>query len=273
MDNFNICNFVLKRIINPWGKMNKIALITGATSGIGKACAEKFASNNYNLIITGRRKNLLEEFSLYLQDTYKIKVLALNFDVRIRNEVENSILSLEEKWKKIDILINNAGLAVGLDTIQNGIYDDWERMIDTNIKGLLIVSRAIIPLMLKNGSGHIINIGSIAGKETYLKGNVYCASKHAVDSISKGMRIDLLEQNIKVTHIAPGATETEFSLVRFKGDNDRASKVYDGFKPLSGGDIAEVVFYVTTLPGHVNINDLVITPTAQANSIYIHRKE
>ena len=251
--------------------MKKIALITGATSGIGKACAWKFAENNYNLIITGRRKERLEELQKELTEKFKINILILNFDVREKEAVEKAISSLNADWKKIDILLNNAGLSVGLNQIQDGIYEDWERMIDTNIKGLLYVSRNIMPIMIKNGFGHIINIGSIAGKETYPKGNVYCSTKYAVDSITKAMRIDLVEHGIKVTQIAPGAVETEFSIVRFKGDKDKADKVYKGFEPLRPEDVAEVIYYTTTLPKHVNINDLLLMPTAQANAVCFNK--
>ncbi len=251
--------------------MKKIVLITGATSGIGKACAIKFAQNNYYLIITGRRKEILNNLADDLVRKYKIEVLPLNFDIRDKKSVQTNIDSLPESWKKIDVLINNAGLAVGLDPIQEGDIDDWERMIDTNIKGLLYVSRVVMPLMIKNKKGHIINIGSIAGRETYPKGNVYCATKHAVDSLTKSMRIDLLEHGIKVTQISPGAVETEFSVVRFKGDKKTADKVYENFYPLKAVDIAEVVYYVTTLPKHVNINDMLIMPTAQANAGRIHK--
>ena len=251
--------------------MKKIVLITGATSGIGKACAIKFAQNNYYLIITGRRKEILNNLAYDLVRKYKIEVLPLNFDVRDREQVKANIDSLPESWKKIDVLINNAGLAVGLNSIQDGIIDDWERMIDTNIKGLLYISRAVMPLMIKNKKGHIINIGSIAGKETYPKGNIYCATKHAVDSLTKAMRIDLLEYGIKVTQISPGAVETEFSVVRFKGDKKTADKFYKGFTPLKAEDVAEVVYYVTTLPEHVNINDMLIMPAAQANAGRIHK--
>ena len=251
--------------------MKKIVLITGATSGIGKACAIKFAQNNYYLIITGRRKEILNNLAYDLVRKYKIEVLPLNFDIRDKKSVQTNIDSLPDSWKKIDVLINNAGLAVGLNSIQDGIIDDWERMIDTNIKGLLYISRAVMPLMIKNKKGHIINIGSIAGKETYPKGNIYCATKHAVDSLTKGMRIDLLEYGIKVTQISPGAVETEFSVVRFKGDKKTADKFYKGFTPLKAEDVAEVVYYVTTLPEHVNINDMLIMPAAQANAGRIHK--
>ena len=250
----------------------KIAFITGATAGIGKASAELFAKNGYNIIITGRRKERLDEFSIHLKSTYKVEVLTLNFDVRNLVEVESVIASIPDEWKKIDILLNNAGLAAGLNTIQEGSINDWERMIDTNIKGLLYITRSIAPIMIQNGFGHIINIGSIAGKEVYANGNVYCATKHAVDALSKGMRIDLLPHNIKVTAINPGMVETEFSIVRFNGDEDRAKSVYKGLEPLLPEDIAETVFWVASRPAHVNINDIVIMPTVQANATTTIRK-
>jgi NADP-dependent 3-hydroxy acid dehydrogenase YdfG len=231
--------------------MEKICLITGASSGIGKACAELFASNGYKLILMARREDRLAE----LQATLQVPCLLLKADVRIYTEVRKAIASLPEPWKNIDVLINNAGLAAGLDKFDQGNLEDWEQMIDTNVKGLLYVSKEVIPLMENNGKGHIINLSSTAGKEVYAMGNVYCASKHAVEAISKGMRIDLLEKNIKVTNIAPGMVETEFSIVRFKGDLDRADGVYKGLKPLTGEDVARVIFFTTTLPDHVNIND------------------
>jgi hypothetical protein len=252
--------------------MTKTILITGATSGIGKSAAYRFASNGFRLIITGRRKLLLDELKKDLIEKYKVEVLTLNFDVRNVLEVNSAIESLPLEWKKIDILLNNAGLASGLGTIQDGLIADWEKMIDTNVKGLLYVTRAIAPSMIKQGSGHIINIGSIAGKEVYANGNVYCATKHAVDALSKAMRIDMLPYGIKVTQIAPGAAETEFSLVRFHGDAEKASSVYNGFTPLSPDDIADAIWYVATLPTHVNINDLVIMPTAQAATGYFNKK-
>ena len=244
--------------------MNRIIMVTGATSGFGKAIAVKFAASGCNIIITGRRKDRLEILEKELLVNKGIKVLSLNFDVRNRNEVAHVVSSLPEEWKKIDILVNNAGLAVGLDHIDKGNIDDWERMIDTNVKGLLYVTRAVAPLMVANNSGHIFNIGSIAGKEAYENGNVYCASKSAVDSLSKSMRIDLLKNNIKVTLIAPGMAETEFSLVRFKGDTEKAKNVYKGINALTPEDIANVIYFCATLPPHVCINDLVITPTQQA---------
>ncbi|MDQ3192065.1 MAG: SDR family NAD(P)-dependent oxidoreductase [Bacteroidota bacterium] len=248
--------------------MNKTVLITGATAGIGKATAMKFAENNYNIILTGRRKERLQELAKELEK-FPIKVLSINFDVRKLEEVKAAFDSIPEDFKNIDILVNNAGLAAGLGTIDEGEIDNWERMIDTNIKGLLYVSKQVMPLMIKKGSGHIINIGSIAGKEVYLKGNVYCATKHAVDAISKSMRIDLLPYKIKVTNINPGAVETEFSIVRLGGDAEKAAKVYEGFQPLLAHDIAEIIYFAAIQPSHVNINDIVVTPTAQANTVHI----
>ena len=245
--------------------MNKIIMITGATTGFGKATAIKFAENGFNIIITGRRKELLDELEKELQTVGNIKTLSLNFDVRKKDEVESVIGNLPEEWKKIDILVNNAGLAVGLSHIQDGDTDDWDRMIDTNVKGLLYVTRAVAPLMVTRNKGHIINIGSIAGKETYENGNVYCASKSAVDALSKSMRIDMLKNNIKVTLIEPGMAETEFSLVRFKGDEQKAKTVYKGIDALTGDDIADVIYYCATLPDRVCINEIVITPTQQAS--------
>ena len=253
--------------------MNRIALITGATSGIGEATAEKFAREGINLILTGRRSGLLEDLKKRLIKKYDIQVIALNFDVRNNEEVVAAFNTLNENWKKIDILINNAGLASGFDLIQDGDLEDWDKMIDTNVKGLLYVSKAILPLMIENGCGHVVNIASTAAKEVYEKGNVYCASKHAVDAISKGMRIDLLKERIKVTSINPGLVETEFSIVRFHGDKEKAKIPYKGIKPLKGEDVANVIWYVANLPEHVNINDIVLTATAQANSLYIKRDE
>lgn len=251
--------------------MNKTVLITGATSGIGLACAFQFAANGYKIILTGRRKDRLDTIKKDIENQFDAKVKTLSLDVRDFKKVDNSLNSLLEDWSQIDILINNAGLAVGLNRIQEGEIEDWERMIDTNIKGLLYITRAVSPQMIQRKSGHIINIGSIAGKETYPFGNVYCATKHAVDSLTKAMRIDMVEYGIKVTQIAPGAVETEFSNVRFKGDNERADKVYDGFEPLRAEDIADAVYYCASLPDHVNINDLVIMPTAQASAGIIHK--
>ncbi|MCC6838185.1 MAG: SDR family NAD(P)-dependent oxidoreductase [Bacteroidia bacterium] len=249
-----------------------IALITGATAGIGKATAELFAKNGYNIIITGRRKERLEEFSSHLKASYKVDVLTLNFDVRKLSEVEAAVNSIPADWKKINVLVNNAGLAVGLGPIQEGIIDDWERMIDTNIKGLLYITRTLAPLMIQNGFGHIVNIGSIAGKEVYANGNVYCATKHAVDALNKAIRIDMLPHGIKVTGIHPGMVETEFSIVRYKGDEERAKNVYKGLQPLTAEDIADTIYWAASRPAHVNISDVIITPTVQANATNTIRK-
>lgn len=252
--------------------MKKIALITGATSGIGRATAIALADAGYNLILTGRRADRLEELKVLVGVTYKADALALCFDIRNREEVEKSVASIPAAWRNIDVLVNNAGLAVGLNPIQEGLIEDWERMVDTNVKGLLYMTRAIAPLMCERGTGHIVNLCSTAGKEVYANGNVYCATKYAVDALSKAMRIDMLKYGIKVTNICPGAVETEFSLVRFKNDKERADKTYEGMKPLTGEDIAELIRYAVSLPPHVCINDLVVTPTAQANATNIYRK-
>jgi|SRR5882724_9877507 len=269
--------------------MIPIALITGATSGFGKACAEKFAAAGYDLIITGRRKERLDALAAELSahtpprltrsvdgpdpvvHTH-IKVLPLVFDVQDKTAVSAAIGALPPAWKKIDLLINNAGLALGRDFFDEASMDDWETMIDTNVKGLLYVSRAVIPLMVERKKGHIINMGSVAAKEIYEKGNVYCASKAAVDAISRSMRIDLLRHHIKVTVIHPGAAETEFSTVRFKGDETLARKIYEGFTPLSAEDVADAIFYCASLPAHVCVNQLILTCTAQADAIYFHKE-
>lgn len=250
----------------------KTILITGATAGFGKAIAYKFAEHGWNIIMTGRRNDRLKKIEDDLSTQFGVKVLSLCFDVRKRKEVEQAIHSLPHDLKKIDVLVNNAGLASGLSLIQDGNPDDWDLMIDTNVKGLLYVSRAIIPLMIEQKAGHIINLGSIAGKEAYLKGNIYCATKFAVDAISKSMRIDLLQQGIKVTQISPGAAETEFSLTRFHGDAERAKKTYEGYTPLHAEDIAELAFFAATRPPHVVLNDIVVTPLAQANTSYIFKQ-
>jgi 3-hydroxy acid dehydrogenase / malonic semialdehyde reductase len=248
-----------------------IALITGATSGIGKASAELFAKNNWDLILTGRRKDRLEAFASELQKKYKIKTLSLNFDVRNLKDVVKNIDSIKGDWKNIDLLLNNAGLASGLSSIQEGNIDDWEVMIDTNIKGLLYMTRHTAPLLIARNKGHIINVASLAGKQVYPNGNVYCATKFAVDALSKSMRIDMIQHGIRVTNIAPGLVETEFSIVRFKGDEVRAKKTYENIKALSAEDIAEIIYWTASRPAHVNINDVVITPTAQANAYIINR--
>lgn len=249
-----------------------IAFITGATAGIGLACAKEFAKNGYQLIITGRRTERLNQLAAELKQQFGTECLCLSFDVRNNSEVEQAVNSLNGKWKNIDVLVNNAGLAVGLNPIQTGLIDDWERMIDTNVKGLLYITRAVSPLMIERNSGHIINIGSIAGKEVYPNGNVYCSTKHAVDALNKAMRIDLLPHNIKVTGIHPGMVETEFSIVRYKGDEERAKNVYKGLDPLTAQDIAETIYWAASRPAHVNISDLVITPTCQANATNTIRK-
>lgn len=251
--------------------MEKTILITGATAGFGKATAQHFAAAGWNCIITGRRKDRLTELAAELESKFSVKVYSLCLDVQHRTDVLNAISSLPIEWQSIDVLLNNAGLALGRDSFENANLDDWDTMIDTNVKGLMYVTKAVLPFMIANKKGHIINIGSTAGKEVYKDGNGYCASKHAVDAISKAMRIDLLPHHIKVTAIHPGAAETEFSVVRFKGDEQKATAVYDGYKALEAKDIAEIVYYVSTLPAHVCINDLVVTCLSQANSFYLHK--
>jgi NADP-dependent 3-hydroxy acid dehydrogenase YdfG len=248
--------------------MNKTVLITGATSGFGKSIASIFARNGYAVCITGRREGRLTSLKSELEGQYKIKVIPLQFDIRDRRQVEEAMEQLRKQVHTIDILVNNAGLAAGLSSIEEGDVDDWETMIDTNVKGLLYITRQIAPMMKANKSGHIINIGSTAGKLVYKNGNVYCATKFAVDALTQSMRIDLLPYGIKVTAINPGMAETEFSLVRFKGDEDRAKGIYSDIDPLSAEDIAGVVYYCATLPPHVCINDLTLTCLNQANGIY-----
>ncbi len=252
--------------------MEKTVLITGATSGIGKACAEKFAASGCNLVICGRREERLERISQHLSSAFKIKVLTSAFDVRNRDDVFDAIEQVRKQVQRIDILINNAGLALGRDNFADAQIDDWDTMIGTNISGLLYTTRAVLPLMEKSDHPIIINVGSIAGKEVYENGNVYCATKFAVDAISKSMRIDLLKKGFKITAIHPGAVETEFSLVRFKGNRATASSAYAGYTPLSASDVAENIFYCATLPAHVCINELVVTCTQQANTIYFEKK-
>ena len=252
--------------------MAKIALITGATAGIGEATAELFAREGYNLILTGRRIDRLDKLAAHLNKKYNVEVAVSSFDVRNRDEVVENLEGLPAKWKKVNVLVNNAGLSQGLDPIDKGDMDDWDRMIDTNVKGLLYVTKIVSNWMITNGHGHIVNLGSIAGKDVYANGNVYCASKHAVDALNKAMRIDLLPHGIKVTAIHPGAVETEFSVVRFKGDEKRAKKVYEGFDALSADDVAETIWFAVSRPAHVNINELIVMPTAQANGNTIFRK-
>ena len=250
--------------------MSKIILVTGASSGFGKAIATKFAAGGWNVIITGRRKEKLEVLAKTLEAKFGIKTLSLIFDVQDKKAVFDNLQNLPNEWQAINILVNNAGLALGRDSFENANLEDWETMIDTNVKGLLYASKAVLPMLIKE-KGHIINIGSTAGKEVYKDGNVYCASKHAVDAISKAQRIDLLPYQIKVTAIHPGAADTEFSVVRFKGDAEKAKAVYNGYTPLMAEDIADTVWYVANTPAHVCINDLVITCTAQANSMYLQK--
>ena len=258
--------------------MNKIILITGATSGFGEACARKFATaGGYNLIITGRRRERLEALKQELEGaapapgSSPVQVLPLVFDVQNKEAVFSAVAGLPEAWRHIDILINNAGLAAGRDFFDEASLDDWETMIDTNLKGLLYMTKAVLPLMIPTGRGHIINLGSVAAKEIYEKGNVYCGTKAAVDAISHSMRVDLLRHRIKVTAIHPGAAETEFSLVRFKGDEGQAQKIYEGYTPLQPEDVADTIFYCASLPPHVCINDVVMTCTAQADAIYFYK--
>lgn len=250
--------------------MSKIILITGASSGFGKAIAEKFAKGGWNLILTARRKEKLELVASELSTQYGIKTHCLFFDVQNKEAVFSQLSNLPSDWQSIDLLVNNAGLALGRDSFDQANLDDWETMINTNVKGLLYTSRAVLPYLIKQ-KGHIINIGSTAGKEVYKDGNVYCATKHAVDAITKAQRIDLLPHQIKVTSIHPGASETEFSIVRFKGDTEKANAVYDGYKALQAEDIADVAWYAANVPAHVCINDVVLTCVAQANSMYLHK--
>lgn len=249
--------------------MANIAFITGATSGIGEATARLLAGNGYDLIICGRRAERLEK--LQEEFSQQVRVHTLSFDVRDRKAVHEAVDSLPEEWKGISVLINNAGNAHGLAPMQEGSEDDWDAMIDINVKGLLYVTKAVLPLILKQPAGHIVNIGSIAGKEVYPNGNVYCASKHAVDAVNQGLRIDLNGTNIRVSAINPGLVETEFSVVRFKGDTSRADKVYQGMQALRAEDIADTILFVITRPAHVNIADILVLPTAQAASTIVHR--
>ncbi|HJV20196.1 MAG TPA: SDR family NAD(P)-dependent oxidoreductase [Sediminibacterium sp.] len=252
--------------------MSKTIFITGASSGFGKAIAEKFAASGWNCIITGRRADRLNDLSAQLRSRYDIKVLPLVFDVQDREAVTEAIGNIPADWRQIDVLVNNAGLALGRDSFEKASLNDWDTMINTNVKGLMYVSKAVLPYLVDQQKGHIINIGSTAAKEVYKEGNAYCASKHAVDAISKAMRIDLLPHHIKVTAIHPGAAETEFSMVRFKGDQQKAEQVYEGYKALQAEDIADIIFYAANLPEHVCINDLVVTCLAQANSYYTHKE-
>lgn len=250
--------------------MRKIVLITGATSGIGEACARKFAQGGYDVIITGRRAQLLANLKKELE-AEGVRVLALAFDVRNRNAATTAINSLPLEWQQIDVLINNAGLALGLEPEYEGSFEDWETMIDTNIKGLLTMTRLVVPRMVKRDSGHVINIGSVAGDAAYAGGNVYCGTKAAVKTITDGLRIDLAHTSVRVTNVKPGLVETHFSNVRFHGNDSRAEKVYEGVKPLTGADIAEVVFYAASAPAHVQIAEVLVLATHQANGSVLHR--
>jgi NADP-dependent 3-hydroxy acid dehydrogenase YdfG len=250
--------------------MSKIILITGASSGFGKAIAEKFAAGGWNLILTARRKEKLSEVASAIESKYGVKTLSLIFDVQDKEAVFAHLNNLPAEWLAVDLLVNNAGLALGRDSFLEANIEDWETMIDTNVKGLLYTSKAVLPYLIKQ-QGHIINIGSTAGKEVYKDGNVYCASKHAVDAISKAQRIDLLPYKIKVSVIHPGAVETDFSLVRFKGDANKAAAVYAGYEPLKAEDVADTAWYVANVPKHVCINDVVMTCVAQANSMHLHK--
>jgi len=250
----------------------KTALITGATSGIGEACAHLFAQQGYRMILVARKQDKLDKIAEHFTDKYAVEIKTLLADVRDKAAVAAVLDGLPEDWKEVDVLINNAGLSLGLDPIDQGDVDDWDTMIDTNVKGLLYVTKIVSNWMISNKKGHIVNIGSTAGKEVYPNGNVYCATKHAVDALNKGMRIDLLPHGIKVTAVNPGMVETEFSKTRFKGDETRAEKVYEGLEPLIAQDIAEAIWFAVSRPAHVNINDMIITPTAQANSYVVNRK-
>lgn len=250
--------------------MRKIVLITGATSGIGEACARKFAQGGYDVIITGRRAQLLANLKKELE-AEGVRVLALAFDVRNRNAATAAINSLPLEWQQIDVLINNAGLALGLEPEYEGSFEDWETMINTNIKGLLTMTRLVVPRMVKRDSGHVINIGSVAGDAAYAGGNVYCGTKAAVKTITDGLRIDLAHTSVRVTNVKPGLVETHFSNVRFHGNDSRAEKVYEGVKPLTGADIAEVVFYAASAPAHVQIAEVLVLATHQANGSVLHR--
>ena len=250
---------------------NKIAFVTGASAGIGAACAEVLAREGYNLLLAARRLERIEELAARLRKAHGIDTHVLSLDVRDADTVFTTFENLPEQWKQIDVLVNNAGLSQGLDPIHEGDIGDWDRMIDTNIKGLLYVTRVVSPIMASRKSGHIVNLGSIAGKQAYPGGNVYCATKFAVDALSQGMRIDLLDKGIKVTAIHPGMVETEFSEVRFKGDKERAASVYQNLEPLVAEDIAEAVWFAVSRPKHVNINDMIIMPTAQANATTVVR--
>lgn len=250
----------------------KYALISGASSGIGKACAMVLAQNGYGVLITGRRKEKLEALKSEIESKYQVPVKVAVFDVRDKDQVKQFVETLEAPWNQISVLINNAGLAMGLSSIEDGNMDHWDTMIDTNVKGLLYMSKYLLPILIAQKNSHIVNVGSIAGKEVYANGNVYCASKHAVDALSKSMRLDLSKYPVKVSAIHPGAVETEFSIVRFEGDVEKAKSVYNGFENLVAEDVAEGVWFMLNRPAHVNINEMTIMPTAQPMAGLIHRK-
>ncbi|WP_276498103.1 SDR family NAD(P)-dependent oxidoreductase [Pontibacter litorisediminis] len=250
--------------------MTRIAFVTGATSGIGLATAIELAQKGYRIIATGRRQERLQELQ---QKLGADRVYPLVFDVRDKEAIVEAVASLPEAWRQVEVLVNNAGNAHGLAPVQDGSLDDWDAMIDINVKGLLYVTKAVLPLMQEQGKGHIVNIGSIAGKEVYANGNVYCASKHAVDALSKAMRIDLVQQGIKVSEVNPGLVETEFSEVRFKGDTERAASVYKGFEPLQAQDIAELISFIVTRPAHVNLAEVLVLPAAQASSTIVVKEQ
>jgi len=251
---------------------NKIVFITGASSGIGLACAELFAKKGAKLILAARRIEKINRLKKVLERKYKTECLCVKLDVRINSQVEKTVSSFPDNWKKIDVLINNAGLSRGLDKLHEGKIQDWDEMLDTNVKGLLYVSRAVIPAMVKRNSGHVINIGSVAGHEVYPKGNVYCASKHAVDAITNGMRLDLTDTKIRVTTIDPGLVETDFSIVRFRGNKERAKKVYEGIKPLTPEDVADAVYYAASRKENVVVAEMILLPKHQGSSMVVHRK-
>jgi len=250
---------------------DKIVLITGASAGIGEACAKAFAAEGAKLILAARRVERLKALSQKLDKKYCTDSLVIKLDVQDRNEVSNALGDIPQDWQNIDILINNAGSSQGLDKVQDGHYENWEIMIDTNVKGLLYVTREILPGMIKRGTGHIVNLGSIAGYLVYPSGNVYCATKHAVRALTEGMQMDVVDTPVRVSAVSPGLVETEFSLVRFKGDAEKAKNVYKGIHPLTGEDVAEAIIFCVTRPAQVNINDIIIMPTSQASALVVHR--
>ncbi|MBP8790796.1 MAG: SDR family NAD(P)-dependent oxidoreductase [Breznakibacter sp.] len=252
--------------------MGKIAMVTGATSGIGKATALMLARIGYDLVVTGRRQERLAELASIIGQQYGVKVFTMNFDIRDRQQTDAAFDQLPLEWQAIDLLVNNAGLAAGASGIEDGQWAHWEQMIDTNVKGLLYLSKKVIPFMVNRKAGHIVNLSSVAASQVYAGGNVYCATKHAVDAITKGMRVDLLKYGIRVSSVSPGMVETEFSIVRYDGDEQKAAKVYEGVTPLSADDVASTIEFIVTRPPHVNINDVLIMPTQQAMAYYVDRK-